>query len=113
MREWFIVPKYSESWLTLKIEFIREGWLSLFTPMLRTDSTRARFGRNWAAFNSPSWLGEGWRERPVRAPNSAYSLRRVLLPALRKSFTRDNRPSPPGYFHPSAGAAQAAWGSEF
>jgi len=70
--------------------------------------TRARAGRNWAAFNSPSWLGEGWRERPVRAPNSTSSLRRVLLPVLRKSFTRDNHPSP-SYFHSSAGAASAAW----
>jgi len=51
--------------------------------MLRTDSTRARFGLNRAAFNSPSWLGEGWREHPVRAPDSASLLRRVLLPALR------------------------------
>jgi len=78
--------------------------LSLFTPVLRTDSTRARVGRNWTAFNSPSWLGEGWREHPVRAPNFASSLRRVLLPVLRKSFTRDNHPSP-AYFHPFAGAA--------
>jgi len=69
--------------------------------------TKTRFGRNWYAFNSPSWLAEGWRERPVRAPNFASSLRQVLLPALRKSFTRDNHPSP-SYFHPSAGAASAA-----
>jgi len=81
--------------------------LSLFTPVLRADSTTARVGRNWSAFNSPPWLAEGWRERPVRAPNFASSLRQMLLPALRKSFTRDNHPSP-GYFHPSAGAAPAA-----
>jgi len=74
--------------------------LSLFIPVLRTDSTRACFGRNWSAFNSPSRLAEGWRERPVRTPNFASSLRQVLLPALRKSFTRDNHPSP-SCFHPS------------
>jgi len=64
----------------------------------------ARIGRNWDALNSPSWLGEGWRGHPIRAPNSASSLRRVLLPVLRKSFTRDNHPSPSD-FHPPAGAA--------
>jgi len=72
--------------------------LSLFAPVLRTDSTRARFGRNWAAFNSLSWFGEGWRGRPIRAPNFDSLLRRVLLPALRKSLTRDNRPSVVKFF---------------
>jgi len=47
--------------------------------------TKDRVGRNWSAFDSPSWFVEGWREYPVRAPNFATSFRQVLLPALRAS----------------------------
>jgi len=42
--------------------------LSPLIPVLHADSTTARFGRNWAAFNSPSWLGEGWRVHPCPRP---------------------------------------------
>jgi len=48
--------------------------LSPLTPVLRVRcAPAARFGRNRAAFNSPSRLGEGWRGRPVRAPGFASS----------------------------------------
>jgi len=47
--------------------------LSLRTQMLHADSTKACFGQNWAAWNSPSWFSSGWHGRPARVPNFASS----------------------------------------
>jgi len=85
--------------------------LSLFTPVLRADSTKARVGRNWTTFNSPSWLAEGWRERPC----PRLQLRFLASPGAvtgAAQVVHSGQPPFPQLFSPSAGAVQAAWGSE-